>query len=92
MQTGPLETYTQINSVIGIFSQPLDPDFDGDSRFDWYDSYFMVAYVKFVEEAGARVVPLIWGEQAEVTLDKPSKLNGVFSFLVAMVTFSRCGA
>jgi hypothetical protein len=52
----------------------------------------MVAYVKFVEEAGARVVPLIWGEQAEVTLDKPSKLNGVFSFLVAMVTFSRCGA
>jgi len=37
----------------------------------------MAAYVKFVEAAGARVVPLIWGEPEEVTLDKLSKLNGV---------------
>ena len=37
----------------------------------------MAAYVKFVEAAGARVVPLIWGEPVEVTMDKLSKLNGV---------------
>jgi gamma-glutamyl hydrolase len=73
---GNIDTNQQ--PVIGILSQPLDPDFDGDSRFDGYDSYLMAAYVKFVEEAGARVVPLIWGEPAEVTLDKLSKLNGVF--------------
>jgi len=68
---------TNEQPVIGILSQPLDSDFDGDSRFDGYDSYLMAAYVKFVEAAGARVVPLIWGEPEEVTLDKLSKLNGV---------------
>ena len=73
---GNIDTNEQ--PVIGILSQPLDPDFDGDSRFDGYDSYLMAAYVKFVEEAGARVVPLIWGEPVEVTMDKISKLKGVF--------------
>ena len=68
---------TNEQPVIGILSQPLDSDFDGDSRFDGYDSYLMAAYVKFVEAAGARVVPLIWGEPEEVTIDKLSKLNGV---------------
>jgi gamma-glutamyl hydrolase len=74
-QNGSIDTNEQ--PVIGILSQPLDSDFDGDSRFDGYDSYLMAAYVKFVEAAGARVVPLIWGEPVEVTMDKLSKLNGV---------------
>jgi len=38
----------------------------------------MKAYVTFFEAAGARVVPLIWGEPEEVTMEKLSKLNGVF--------------
>jgi gamma-glutamyl hydrolase len=37
----------------------------------------MAAYVKFMEAAGARVVPLILGEAEEVTLEKISKLDGV---------------
>jgi hypothetical protein len=38
----------------------------------------MAAYVKYLEQSGARVVPLIMGEPAEVTMEKLSKLNGVF--------------
>ena len=37
----------------------------------------MASYVKFVEAAGARVVPLILGESENVTFEKLSKLNGV---------------
>jgi len=37
----------------------------------------MAAYVKFMEAAGARVVPLILGEEEAVTLEKISKLDGV---------------
>ena len=37
----------------------------------------MASYVKFMEAAGARVVPLVWNEPAEVTMDKLSKLDGV---------------
>ena len=37
----------------------------------------MAAYVKFMEAAGARVVPLNLGEAEEVTLEKISKLDGV---------------
>ena len=37
----------------------------------------MAAYVKFMEAAGARVVPLVWNEPEEVTMDKLSKLDGV---------------
>ena len=49
----------------------------GDPRFEGTDSYMMAAYVKFMEAAGARVVPLIWNEPEDVTMDKLSKLNGV---------------
>ena len=38
----------------------------------------MASYVKYLEQSGARVVPLIMGEPAEVTMEKLSKLNGVF--------------
>jgi len=37
----------------------------------------MAAYVKFIESAGARVVPLIMGELEDVTMEKLSKLDGV---------------
>jgi gamma-glutamyl hydrolase len=48
-----------------------------DPRFANYYSYIMTSYVDFVQSSGARVVPLIVNEPAEVTLDKLSKLNGV---------------
>lgn len=37
----------------------------------------MSAYVKYIEASGARVVPIIYGEPEDVTLDKLSKLDGV---------------
>ena len=49
----------------------------GDSRFDGYGSYIMQAYVDWVESAGARVIPLIRGEDPEVTKRKLRGLNGV---------------
>ncbi len=64
--------------MIGILSQQIDDDLESDPRFAGYDSYMMAAYVKYLEQSGARVVPLIMGEPTEVTMDKLSKLNGVF--------------
>jgi len=63
--------------VIGIVSQGIDSDFANDPRFEGYDSYIMAAYVKFMEAAGARVVPLVWNEPEEVTMNKLSQLDGV---------------
>lgn len=63
--------------IIGILSQPLSSDLADDPRFEGTDSYMMAAYVKFMEAAGARVIPLIWNEPKEVTMDKLSKINGV---------------
>ena len=37
----------------------------------------MSSYVQFMESAGARVVPLIMGEDWSVTLDKITKLDGI---------------
>jgi gamma-glutamyl hydrolase len=48
-----------------------------DMRFVGTDSYIMAAYVKFMEAAGARVVPLIWNEDWSITKDKLEKINGV---------------
>ena len=48
-----------------------------DPRLENYDTYIMAAYVKYIEASGARVVPLIEGENKEDTLFKLSHLNGV---------------
>lgn len=71
----PLNTNTQ--PIIGIVSQPLAQEMIDDPRFTGMDSYMMAAYVKFMEASGARVVPLIWGEDWNTTLDKLLKINGV---------------
>jgi hypothetical protein len=47
--------------VIGVVTQPLEEDMKSNPIFDGYSSYVMAAYVKFMEAAGARVVPLIHG-------------------------------
>ena len=48
-----------------------------DKRFNNYSSYIMASYVQFIEASGARVVPLIMSDSAEVTREKINKLNGV---------------
>eukprot|EP00355_Strombidium_rassoulzadegani_P005599 CAMPEP_0168620262 /NCGR_PEP_ID=MMETSP0449_2-20121227/7040_1 /TAXON_ID=1082188 /ORGANISM="Strombidium rassoulzadegani, Strain ras09" /LENGTH=50 /DNA_ID=CAMNT_0008661249 /DNA_START=147 /DNA_END=299 /DNA_ORIENTATION=- len=37
----------------------------------------MATYVRFIEAQGAQVVPLIIGEERNVTMEKISKLNGI---------------
>lgn len=47
--------------MIGIVTQPLDNDLQGDPKLKEYNSFIMDAYVKFLESAGARVIPLVYG-------------------------------
>lgn len=65
--------------VIGIISQTIDfsPASHGDHRFDNYTSFIMGGYVRFLQGAGARVVPLVLGEPEEITIKKLKSLNGV---------------
>jgi len=58
--------------VIGIISQTIDfsPSSHNDTRFDNYTSFIMGGYVRFLQGAGARVVPIILGESEEVTTKK----------------------
>ena len=69
---------TNQQPVIGIVSQTLDftPHKD-DHRFDDYNSYIMAAYVRFVQAQGARVVPFVYNETEDVTIEKLGKVNGV---------------
>ena len=63
--------------VIGILTQTLESFMKKEEQFKGYKSYLMSAYVKYIEASGARVVPLIYGEDQEVTRDKISKLDGI---------------
>lgn len=65
------------NPVIGVVSQTLEDEMKVDPRFSKYQTYIMKSYVTWLESVGARVIPLIRGEQESVTLDKLSKVNAV---------------
>ncbi|KAL6838567.1 hypothetical protein ACP4OV_031623 [Aristida adscensionis] len=62
--------------VIGIVSHPGDGA-GGRISNGSATSYIAASYVKFVESAGARVVPLVYNEPEERILEKLSLLNGV---------------
>jgi len=55
--------------VIGIFDQPLDGDV--------HKSYIAASYVKFLESAGARVVPLHFRSSPATLRSLVQRLNGV---------------
>jgi gamma-glutamyl hydrolase len=48
-----------------------------DERFKNYKSYIMSAYVKYIEAAGAQVIPITVGESEEEIMKKLNKINGV---------------
>ena len=48
-----------------------------DPEFFLYRGYIMDAYVKYLESAGARIVPLVNTDPLGDTLKKMEKLNGV---------------
>ena len=52
---------TNQRPVIGILTQTLEKDMRNDTRFENYTSYIMSSYVKFMEESGAQVVPIVYG-------------------------------
>lgn len=56
--------------VIGVFDQPVN----GASG----PSYLAASYVKYLESAGARVVPLHYRDTSANLRSLVSKLNGVF--------------
>jgi len=67
-----------LTPVIGIMAQTLEPEMQVDARFKNYTYYVMSSFVKFLQGAGARVVPLIPSMSKEETLERLKKINGVF--------------
>ncbi|KAF8035267.1 hypothetical protein BT93_C1326 [Corymbia citriodora subsp. variegata] len=62
--------------VIGILGHPGDGA-SGRLNNASNASYIATSYVKFVESAGARVIPLIYNEPREVLFEKLNMVNGV---------------
>ncbi|XP_022136616.1 gamma-glutamyl hydrolase 2-like [Momordica charantia] len=62
--------------VIGILSHPGDGA-SGRLSNATNASYIAASYVKFVESAGARVIPLIYNEPLEILFEKLNLVNGV---------------
>ncbi|KAJ6966290.1 hypothetical protein NC652_003993 [Populus alba x Populus x berolinensis] len=62
--------------VIGILSHPGDGA-SGRLNNATNASYIAASYVKFVESAGARVIPLIYNEPREILFEKLNLINGV---------------
>ncbi|XP_006655488.2 gamma-glutamyl hydrolase 2-like [Oryza brachyantha] len=62
--------------VIGVVSHPGDGA-GGRISNGTATSYIAASYVKFVESAGARVVPLVYNEPEERLLEKLNLVNGV---------------
>ncbi|OAY28824.1 gamma-glutamyl hydrolase 2 isoform X1 [Manihot esculenta] len=70
------DTKLNYRPVIGILSHPGDGA-SGRLNNAANASYIAASYVKFVESAGARVIPLIYNEPPEVLFEKLNLVNGV---------------
>ncbi|KAK4484664.1 hypothetical protein RD792_007253 [Penstemon davidsonii] len=62
--------------VIGILSHPGDGA-SGRLNNATNASYIAASYVKFVESAGARVIPLVYNEPSDILKEKLKLVNGV---------------
>ncbi|XP_065074466.1 gamma-glutamyl hydrolase-like isoform X2 [Ochlerotatus camptorhynchus] len=74
----PMRQQTQLNEepVIGVLAQEMSYSLAAKYEED-YESYIAASYVKFVEGAGARVVPIWINKPREYYEDILPKLNGV---------------
>lgn len=74
----PMRLQTQLNDepVIGVLAQEMSYSLAAKYEED-YESYIAASYVKFVEGAGARVVPIWINKPREYYDDILPKLNGV---------------
>ncbi|XP_011310326.1 gamma-glutamyl hydrolase-like [Fopius arisanus] len=75
----PIQSIGQENDrpIIGILVQELS-DYMIKMYGDEQESYIAASYVKSVESAGARVVPIWIGQPATYYSDVLSKINGIF--------------
>ena len=64
--------------VVGIVAQTLEPEMLEDPRFENYTYYVMSSFVKFLEGAGARVIPLVPTMLPSEIDTALQKINGVF--------------
>ncbi|KAF3442379.1 hypothetical protein FNV43_RR16295 [Rhamnella rubrinervis] len=72
----PPESRLNYQPVIGILSHPGDGA-SGRLSNASTASYIAASYVKFVESAGARVIPLIYNEPTDILFQKLDLVNGV---------------
>ena len=74
MPRSPAATDRRLNNrpVIGILSHPGDGA-SGRLNNSKNASYIAASYVKFVESAGARVIPLIYNEPEEILFEVINK-------------------
>ncbi|XP_071730100.1 gamma-glutamyl hydrolase 2-like [Rutidosis leptorrhynchoides] len=70
------EPNVNLGPIIGILSHPSDGA-SGRLNNSTNVSYIAASYVKFVESAGARVIPLIYNEHPETLQTKLNLVNGV---------------
>ena len=62
-----------------MLTQPISSETKrSDPRYENYTSYIMASYIRALESAGARTVPLIFDGDLEAELAKLEHLNGVF--------------
>jgi gamma-glutamyl hydrolase len=67
-----------LQPVVGIVAQTLEPEMQADPRFANYTYYVMSSFVKFLEGAGARIVPLVPTMTPSEIDNALQKINGVF--------------
>lgn len=70
------DTKLNYRPVIGIISHPGDGA-SGRLSNASSASYIAASYVKFVESAGARVIPIIYNEPPEIIFQKLNLVNGI---------------
>ncbi|XP_017887486.1 chitobiosyldiphosphodolichol beta-mannosyltransferase [Ceratina calcarata] len=63
--------------IIGVLAQEVSPTMKNKIGNDIYTSYIAASYVKFIEGAGARVVPIMIGKNKAYYEDVLSQINGV---------------
>ncbi|XP_021303594.1 gamma-glutamyl hydrolase 2 [Sorghum bicolor] len=71
----PADPAVNDRPVIGIVTHPGDGTYE--RRTHGPGSYIAASYVRFVQSAGARVIPLLYDEPEERLLEKLGLVNGV---------------
>ncbi|KAK5579238.1 hypothetical protein RB653_008918 [Dictyostelium firmibasis] len=59
--------------IIGILTQPIPSSFS----VKYGDNYLMASYVKYIESAGARVIPIIYNQDNESLKNIFKQINGI---------------